>query len=67
MSNNGSIMELVAKGKLSEEVININNDKSVFDFDITKANKYSKGDNIFYAEGKPNWGNTVRYYIEKSK
>lgn len=65
MSNNGSIMELVAKGKLSEEVININNDKSVFDFDITKANKYAKGDNIFYAEGKPNWGNTVRYYIER--
>ena len=65
MSNNGSIMELVAKGKLSEEVININNNKSVFDFNIIKSNKYSKGDNIFFAEGKPNWGNTVRYYIEK--
>ena len=36
MSSNGSIMELVAKGKLSEDIIDINNKKSVFDFDITK-------------------------------
>lgn len=65
MSSNGSIMELVAKGKLLEEIIDIENIKSVFDYKITKANKYAKGDNIFYAEGKPNWGNTVRYYIER--
>ena len=32
MSSNGSIMELVAKGKLSEDIIDINNKKSVFDF-----------------------------------
>ena len=65
MSVNGSIMELVAKGKLTEDVIDITNKKSVFDYEITKTNKYVKGDTIFYAEGKPNWTNTVRYYIEK--
>jgi len=65
MSSNGPIMELVAKGKLTEEIIDVTNKKSVFDFDFTKSNKYSRGDNLFYAEGKPDWGNTVRYYIEK--
>jgi len=65
MSSNGSIMELVAKGKLSEDLIDINNKKSVFDYDINKSNNYAKGDKIFYPEGKPNWENTVRYYIEK--
>ncbi len=65
MSSNGSIMELVAKGKLSEDVIDIKNENSVFNYEFDKKNKYAKGDTIFYAEGRSNWGNTVRYYIER--
>lgn len=65
MSNNGSIMELVAKGVQDEELIDINNKTSIFDYSIIKKNKYAKGDTIFYPSGKANWGNTVRFYIER--
>ncbi len=65
MSNNGSIMELVAKGAQDEELIDINNKTSIFDYSINKKNKYAKGDTIFYPVGKANWGNTVRFYIER--
>ena len=63
--SNGSILELVAKGQLDEELIDINNKSSLFDFAINKKNKYTKGDTIFYPEGKANWGNTFRINIEK--
>ena len=65
MSNNGSIMELVAKGAQDEELIDINNKTSIFNYSIDKKNKYAKGDTIFYPVGKANWGNTVRFNIEK--
>ncbi len=65
MSNNGSIMELVAKSQLDEELIDITNKNSVFNYSIDKKNKYSKGDTLFYPEGKANWSNTVRFNIEK--
>jgi hypothetical protein len=65
MSNNGSIMELVAKGAQDEELIDINNKTSIFDYSIEKKNKYAKGDTIFYPVGKANWGNTVRFNIER--
>lgn len=65
MSNNGSIMELVAKGIQDEELIDINNQHSFFDYSIKKKNKYSKGDTIFYPVGKATWGTTVRFNIER--
>jgi hypothetical protein len=65
MSNNGSIIELVAKGSHDEDLIDINNKTSIFNYSIEKKNKYAKGDTIFYPVGKPNWGNTVRFYIER--
>jgi hypothetical protein len=65
MSNNGSIMELVAKGAQDEELIDINNKTSIFDYSIDKKNKYAKGDTIIHPVGKANWGNTVRFYIQK--
>jgi hypothetical protein len=65
MSNNGSIMELVAKGVQDEELIDINNKTSIFNYSIDKKNKYAKCDTVFYPVGKSNWGNTVRFYIER--
>lgn len=63
--SNGSIMELVAKGQQDEDLIDINNKSSLFDYDIEKKNKYTKGDTMFYSQGSLNWGNTVRFNIEK--
>jgi hypothetical protein len=63
--SNGPILDLVAKGKLDEELIDISNEKSIFDYNNDKLSKYAKGDTLFYPEGKPNWNNTIRYYIEK--
>lgn len=63
--SNGSIMELVAKGKLDEDITDTTNQTSLFNYNISKKNKYSKGDYIFYTEGNPNWGNTFRINIEK--
>jgi hypothetical protein len=60
-----SIMELVAKGKQDEDLIDMNNMNSVFDYSINKTNKYSKGDIIYYPVGKANWGNTIRFNIER--
>jgi len=65
MSNNGSILELVAKSNLDDFLIDTTNNTSVFDFNIKKKNKYSKGDTLFYPQGKANWGNTIRFNIEK--
>lgn len=63
--SNGSIMELVAKGFMDEDIVDITNKNSLFSYDIKKKNKCSKGDTIFYPVGKPNWGNTVRFNIER--
>jgi hypothetical protein len=58
-------MELVAKGALDEEVIDIENKTPLFNYEHKKKNKYTKGEYIFYPEGRANWGNTVRFYIER--
>ena len=63
--SNGSITELVAKSNLDNDLLDIENKKSIFTFDTCKKNKYSKGDFKFYPEGKPNWGNTFRINIDK--
>jgi hypothetical protein len=63
--SNGPIFDLVAKGKIDEELIDIANKTSIFNFNNDKLNKYAKGDTIFYADGNPNWGNTIRFKIEK--
>jgi hypothetical protein len=65
MSNNGPILDLVAKGKLDEDLIDIKNESSIFNYDNDKCNKYAKGDTIFYPVGRPNWGTTIRYNIER--
>ena len=64
--SNGSIIELVAKGKQDEDIIDIDNNSSLFDFNIIKKNKYTKGDTMFYSQGNTNWGNTIRFNIEKT-
>jgi len=63
--SNGSITELVAKGIQDCELIDSNNSSSLFDFNITKKNKYTKGDILFYPQGTSNWGNTLRVNIER--
>ncbi len=65
MSNNGSIMDLVARDKQDEDLIDLNNNTSIFNYSINKKNKYAKGDTIIYPDGKSNWGNTVRFNIQK--
>ena len=63
--SNGSIMELVAKDQQDEDLIDIENKNSLFNYDIKKKNKYSKGDTMFYSQGSINWGNTIRFNIER--
>ena len=63
--SNGSIIELVAKGMADEDLIDINNNSSLFNYDIKKKNKYTKGDVFFYPQGNNNWGNTLRFNIER--
>lgn len=62
---NGSIVELVSKGQLDEDITDKTNKSSIFNFDITnKKNKYSKLDFIYYPQGKANWNTTSRFYIK---
>ena len=63
--SNGPIIDLVAKGLLDEDIMDSTNKTSLFNFNISKKNKYAKGDSIFYPIGKANWGNTFRINIEK--
>jgi hypothetical protein len=63
--SNGPIIDLVAKGLLDEDIMDSSNKTSIFNFDISKKNKYAKGDSRFYPIGKANWGNTFRINIEK--
>jgi hypothetical protein len=57
--SNGSIMELVAKNSFDEEITDIKNNTSIFNYHINKKNKYTKGDEIFYPKGNAAWGNTI--------
>jgi len=59
-------MELVAKGQQDSDFIDIENKSPLFSYDIDKKNKYTKGDNMYYSQGSTNWGNTIRFHIEKS-
>ena len=63
--SNGSITELISKGELDKELTDINNNTSLFNYSITKKNKYSKAESRYYPKGKANWGNTVRFNLEK--
>ena len=63
--SNGPIIDLVAKGLLDEDIMDSSNKTSIFNFNISKKNKYAKGDFRFYPIGKANWGNTFRINIEK--
>jgi hypothetical protein len=63
--SNGPILDLIAKGLIDEELIDITNKKSIFDFNNDKMSKYAKGDTMFYADGIVNWGSTIRFNIEK--
>lgn len=64
--SNGSIIELVAKNQQDEDFIDINNKSPLFNFNIEKKNKYTKGDTMYYSQGNTNWSNTIRFSIEKS-
>jgi len=62
---NGSLVELMSKGQLDEDITDITNKSSIFNFDITnKKNKYSKLDFTYYPQGKSNWNTTSRFYIK---
>ena len=63
--SNGAILDLVAKGKLDEDLVDLKNESSLFDFTNFKKNKCTKGDKLLYPLGKPNWGNTFRFNIDK--
>lgn len=63
--SNGAIIELVAKGELDNNIIDTSNTTSLFNYNIKKYNKYAKSDTMFYSEGNINWGNTLRFNIEK--
>ena len=63
--SNGTIIELVAKSMLDDDIIDNTNNTSLFNYNIKKYNKYAKSDTMFYSEGNMNWGNTVRFNIEK--
>ena len=65
MSNNGSLIELVSNGNMDNDLLDLTDNSSLFNNKIIKKNKYSKGDTIFYPEGNANWGNTIRFNIEK--
>ena len=63
--SNGSLVELVAKSQLDEDITDNTDKSSLFTFDITnKKNKYSKFDVIYYPQGKATWGTTSRFYIK---
>ena len=62
---NGSIIELVSKSQLDDDITDKTNKSSIFNFDIiNKKNKYSKLDFIYYPQGKANWNTTCRFYIK---
>jgi len=65
MSNNGSLIELISNGNIDNDLLDLTDNSSLFNNKIIKKNKYSKGDTIFYPEGNANWGNTIRFNIER--
>ena len=63
--SNGSIVELVSKSELDNDLTDATDKSSIFIFDIlNKKNKYSKMDLIYYPQGKSNWNTTSRIYIK---
>ena len=63
--SNGSLIELISKSQLDEDLLDEKSKSSLFNYEFNKKNKYTKGDTLFYPEGKANWGNTIRFIIEK--
>jgi len=63
--SNGPLIELISKSQLDADILDENNNSSLFKYEFNKKNKYAKGDTFFYPEGKANWGNTIRFIIEK--
>jgi hypothetical protein len=63
--SNGSLVELIAKSQLDSDLLDDNNKSSLFNYEFNKKNKYTKGDTFFYPEGRANWGNTIRFFIER--
>jgi len=62
---NGSMIELVSKSQLDEDITDKTDKSSIFNFNINnKKNKYSKLDFIYYPQGKANWNTTSRFYIK---
>jgi hypothetical protein len=62
---NGSIIELVSKSQLDDDITDKTNKSSIFNFDIlNKKNKYSKLDFNYYPQGKGNWNTTSRFQIK---
>lgn len=62
---NGSLVELISKSQLDSDLLDDNNNSSLFNYEFNKKNKYAKGDTFFYPEGRANWGNTIRFFIER--
>jgi len=59
------ILELISKNEIDNDVIDIKNNTSIFNYNIIKKNKYTKGDLRYNPIGQINWGNTIRFNIEK--
>ena len=63
--SNGSIVELVSKSQLDEDITDKTDKSSIFNFDINNIkNKYSKLDFIYYPQGKATWNTKSRFYIK---
>lgn len=63
--SDGFILDLVSKNNMDNDIIDINNKTSLFNYNIIKKNKYTKGDLRYNPIGQINWGNTIRFNIEK--
>lgn len=61
----GSIIELISKGELNNDLSSCNSSLFNYNFDYQKKKNYAKYDTIYYPNGRANWGNTVRFNIDK--
>jgi len=59
------ILELISKNNMDNDFIDVTNNTSIFNCNIIKKNKYTKGDLRYNPIGQINWGNTIRFNIEK--
>lgn len=65
MSQDGPLIDLVAKGKQDEKLLTTELDKSLFSDSFTKHTNFSKGSiNIDY-QGHGLWGSTLKFIIPK--